>query len=80
LQQEIAQAADGAVRKYHEVTPVHEKSDEQAANAMQAGARERTGKMNMKMMKLVTMANPIHRPEFLKEVNDILLQCLDLNA
>jgi len=80
LQQEIAQAADGAVRKYHEVTPTHEKNDEQVANTMRAGARERTSKLNMKMMKLVTLVDPIHRPEFLKEVNYIFFQCSNKNA
>jgi hypothetical protein len=31
LQQEIAQAADAAVRKYHETTPFEDKSDEGVA-------------------------------------------------
>jgi len=72
LQQEIAQAADEAVHKYHEVTSVEEKNAEEVTNVVRAGARERTGKLNMKMMKLVTVVNTVHRPEFLKEVYSIL--------
>ena len=35
---------------------------------MRVAAKERTGKLNVKMMKLVTVANPALKQEFLTEV------------
>lgn len=68
MQQEIAQAADAALRKYHENCPVKEKTPEGVAYAMKAGVKEKTGKLNVKMMKLVAVSNPAHTPGFLQEV------------
>ncbi len=69
MQQEIAQAADVAVWKYNEVTPFEEKSDEGVANAMRVGAKEKNAKLYVKMIKLLTVANPAHGPGFLEEVS-----------
>ncbi len=68
FQQEIAQAADATVRKFNEVTPFEEKSDQGVANAMRVGAREKASKLIVKMGKLLAMANPIHGLGFLEEV------------
>jgi len=35
---------------------------------MKASAKEKTGKLNVKMMKLVAVANSLLMPDFLKEV------------
>jgi len=40
VKQEIAKAADDAVRKYNEVTLFEEKSNQGVANAMRVGAKE----------------------------------------
>jgi len=68
VQQEIAHAADAAVRKYNEVTPLEEKSDQGVANAMRVGAKERSMKLIAKMGKLLAVGNPIHGCGFLDEV------------
>ena len=69
MQQEIAQSADAAVRKYNEITPEDEKAPEELAHAMRAGANEKTNKLNVKMSKLVAVANPANKPGFLEEVH-----------
>jgi hypothetical protein len=69
LQQEIAQAADVAVRFYTEVTPFDEKSDQGLADAMRLGAKDRATKLIAKMGKLLAMANPTHGQTFLQEVH-----------
>lgn len=68
FQQEIAQAADAAVRKFNEVTPFEEKSDQGVANAMRVGAREKASKLIVKTGKLLVVANPTHGLGFLEEV------------
>ena len=68
VQQEIAQSADATVRRYNEVTPEDEKTPEQGVHAMRSGAHERTSKLNVKMSKLVTVANPCNNQGFLDEV------------
>ena len=68
VQQEIAQSADAAVRRYNEVTPEDEKTPEQRVHAMRSGAHERTSKLNVKMSKLVAVANPSNNQGFLDEV------------
>jgi hypothetical protein len=60
---------DAALRKYNEMTPKQEKTPEGVAHAMRAGAKEKTGKLNVKMTKLVAVANPAHMPDFLEEVS-----------
>ncbi len=60
---------DAALQKYNEMTLEQEKTTEGLAHAMRAGAKEKTGKLNVKMMKLVAIANPAHKPEFLQEVS-----------
>jgi hypothetical protein len=59
---------DVAVRKYNEITPEQEKTPKELTHAMRAGAKEKTGKLNVKMTKLVTVANPALKPDFLAEV------------
>ncbi len=69
MQQEIALAADVAMRRYNEATPFEEKSHEGVANAMRIGAKEKNAKLYLKMIKLLTVANPAHGPGFLEEVS-----------
>ena len=64
---------DVAVRRYNEVTPEKERTSEELTHAMRAGAKEKTGKLNVKMTKLVTLANPALKPEFLDEVCCMML-------
>jgi len=45
-----------------------EKTLEGVAYAMKADTKKKTSKLNVKMMKLVVVANPAHMPDFLKEV------------
>ena len=68
MQQEIAQAADTAVRRYNEVTAEDERTLEQRVHAMRSRAHERTSKLNVKMSKLVAVANPANNQGFLDEV------------
>jgi len=70
---------DAAGRKYNETTPEEGKTPKGLAHAMRARANEKTGKLNVKMMKLVTVANPAHKPEFLVEVCFIHICSLDVN-
>ena len=69
IQQEISQAADGAVRKYTDSTPEEERRPEELAHAMRAGAKERTKTLMGKMGKLLAVAAPANTPEFLAEVH-----------
>jgi len=71
LQQEISQAVDAAMRKYHEITRVEEKSALGVANAMGDGAKERAKQLTSKMQKLLSIANPKHGLRFLQEVMNI---------
>ena len=68
MQQEITQSVDAAVRRYNEVTPEDERTPEQRVHAMRSGAHERTTKLNVKMSKLVAVANPDNNQGFLDEV------------
>ena len=68
MQQEIAQSVDTTVRRYNEVTPEDERTPEQHMHAMRSGAHERTSKLNVKMSKLVAVANPANSQGFLDEV------------
>ena len=71
LQQEISQAADGAVRKYTDSTPEEERRLEELAHAMRAGAKERTMTLMEKMGKLLAVAAPANTLEFIAEVRYI---------
>ena len=68
MQQEIAQSANATVRRYNEMTPEDERSPEQRVHAMRSGAHERTSKLNVKMSKLVAVANPANNEGFLDEM------------
>jgi len=68
IQQEISNAADTATRKYTEVTPFEEKSNEGVANAMRVGVKEKVVKLLSKMSKLLAVAKPACGPRFLEEV------------
>jgi len=68
MKQKITQAVDVAVRKYNEVTPSKEKSDQGVANTKRLGAKERSMKLILKMKKLLALANPAHGAGFLEEV------------
>ena len=68
IQQEISQAADGAVRKYTDSTSKKERRPKELAHAMRAGAKERTKTLMGKMGKLLAVAAPANTPEFLAEV------------
>ena len=61
-------AADAAGRRYNEATPDDERRPKELVHAMRAGAKERTSKLNVKMSKLVAVANPANKPCFLEEV------------
>jgi len=54
------------LQKYHKNTPTKEKTPEGIAYAMKVGAKEKTSKLNMKMIKLVEVANLAHTPNFFK--------------
>jgi len=69
VQQEILQAANVAVRKYHETTAANDKITEGVAHAMRAGAKEKNAKLYVKMIKLLVVANPSNRLAFLQEVS-----------
>ena len=71
MQQEIAAASDAALRKYHEDTPIDEKSNAGVADAMRLGAKEKSTKLYQKMHKLLTVANPALGPGFLEEVSSL---------
>jgi hypothetical protein len=62
-------AADATLRRYHETTPIDEKSVEGAAHAMRVGAKDKNMKLYVKMIKLLTVANPAHGAGFLQEVS-----------
>ena len=68
IQQEISQAADGAVQKYTDSTPEEERRVEELAHAMRAGAKERTKTLMGKMGKLLAVAALANTPKFLVEV------------
>ncbi len=68
LQQEIVQAVDAALQRYHETTLTEEKTMEGAAHAMRVGAKEKNMKLYVKMIKFLTVANPAHGVGFLEEV------------
>ena len=68
MQQEIAQAAESGVRRYNEMTPENERSPLQVAHAMRIGANEKLGRLNLKMSKLLAVANPANGQGFLQEV------------
>ena len=68
IQQEIAQSADVAVRRYNELIVEDERTPEQRVHAMRFGAHKRTTKLNVKMSKLVVVANPANNQGFLDEV------------
>ena len=50
------------------MTPEDERTLEQRVHAMRFGAHERTSKLNVKMSKLVAIANPANQQGFLNEV------------
>ena len=68
IQQEISQAADGAVRKYTNSTPEVERRPKELAHAMRARTKERTKTLMGKMGKLLAVAALANTPEFLAEV------------
>jgi len=61
-------AVDDASRKYTEITPFEDRSNEGIANAMRVGAKEKVAKLNVKMGKLLAVANLVLSPAFLEEV------------
>ncbi len=68
------------MRRYNEVTLDEDKTNLGVANAMRAGAKEKTTKLYVKMVKLVTVANPGHGPGFLEEVSASHLKCFHGNV
>lgn len=68
FQQEIAAAADSAVRKYHEDTDDKLKTDAGITAAMRTATREATDKLYKKLSKIVAVANPALGDEWLQEV------------
>ena len=68
IQQEISQAANGAVRKYTDSTPEEERRPEELAHAMRVGAKERTKTLMGKMGKLLAVAARANTPKFLAEM------------
>jgi len=62
---------DAALRKYNENMLEEGKTPKELAYAMRAGAKEKIGKLNVKMMKLVAVANPALTTGFLEEVGYI---------
>ena len=79
MQQEIAAAADAAVRKYHEDVPTKEITREGVAMAMRASIKDSTEKLYKKLSKIVSVANPAHGQDWLQEVQLNPLLSLFLN-
>lgn len=50
------------------MTPENERSPLQVAHAMRIGANEKLGRPNLKMSKLLAVANPANGQGFLQEV------------
>ena len=59
------------MRKYHEDTPIDDKTVAGVADAMRLGAKEKSTKLYQKMHKLLTVANPALGPRFLAEVGSM---------
>ena len=59
---------DATVQRYNEIALAKEKIPEELTHAMRAGAKEKTRKLNVKMTKLVIVANPTLKLGFLAEV------------
>ena len=68
MQQEIAQFADATVRRYNEMTPEDDRTPVELVHAMRSRAQERISKLNVKMSKLVAVANLANKQGFLDEV------------
>jgi len=67
-QQEIGAAAEVAVRKYKEVTPVEEIKPEAITATMKTAIRDATEHSKKKLSKIVLVANPALGEEWLQEL------------
>ena len=68
LQQEIAEAADEAARKYYDETEPHDRSDTDVTALMRAAARSKQQSFRGQFAKHLAVANPKFGDKFLQEV------------
>jgi hypothetical protein len=69
LQQEIAEASDGATRKYYDETSKDEKSDTGITTVMRATTKSKHQSFKGQLSKYTTIANLKFGDEFLEEVS-----------
>lgn len=72
FQQDIAAAADAAVRKYKEDTEEKLQTSKGVAVAMRCSIKDATERLYKKLSKLVAVANPALTPEWLVEVSYVI--------
>jgi hypothetical protein len=68
LQQEIAEAADEAARKYYDETDPKDISDSEVTALMRAAARSKQHSFRGQFAKHLAVANPKFGDKFLQEV------------
>jgi hypothetical protein len=68
LQQEIAEAADEAARKYYDETAQEDRSDTDVTALMRAAARSKQNSFRGQFAKHLAVANPKFGDKFLQEV------------
>jgi len=71
IQQDIAAAADAAVRKYYEDTTEEEKTEAGVTTVMRISTKDATDKLYKKLSKIVSIANPALGDEWLQEVKSL---------
>jgi hypothetical protein len=69
LQQEIAEAADDAARKYYDETAKEDRSDTTVTVLMRAAAKTRQQSFRGQFAKHLAIANPKFGDRFLQEVS-----------
>ena len=79
LQQEIAEAADVAARKYYEETAKEDWSDTAVTALMRAAARSKQQSFRGPFSKHLAIANPKFGEGFLQEVSACYLICCQFN-
>ena len=75
FQQEIAEAADEAARKYYDETAPEDRSDTDVTSQMRAAARNKQQSFRGQFAKHLAVANPKFGDKFLQEVSASKLIC-----
>jgi len=76
MKQEIALVADAMLWKNHNTTLVHEKRPKLDVHAMRVGIKEKNVKLYVRMIKLLTMANPVYGFGFLDKISCALVEIM----